>query len=54
MFTVDGDQVEVEFSGPFSLRVFKDDFEMSCLLICLQSDGISVVCKFHDLSQVLD
>ena len=54
MFTVNGNEVQVELGGSLSVGVFKDDLQMGSFLISLESDRIIVVSKSHDLSKVLD
>lgn len=54
MLAVDGDKVEVEFSGSLGLRVLEDDLEVGGFLISLKSDLVVVVCKLHDLGKVGD
>ena len=54
MLAIDGDQVQIELCGPLSLWVLKDDLEVSCLLICLKSDLVIIVCQLHNLSKVVD
>ena len=54
MLTVNGDEVQVELSVSQSLGVLKDDSQGRSFLISLEGDSVIVVCKFHDLSEVLD
>ena len=41
---VNGDQVQIEFSGPLSLWVLKYHSQVVGFIVCLQCDWVSIIC----------
>jgi hypothetical protein len=54
LFTVDGQQVEVEFRDLVSLGIFKDKSHGRRIFFGLHGDNIVITSALHDLGEVLD